>query len=95
MRNLGYIGIDLELRSAELGVRLGERYWGRGYGTEATEMFCQYLAKEFHLERLCLDVLNTNHRSRRMFEKCGFQYTGEVRVEGASRFLLMARQFDD
>ncbi|MEM8811708.1 MAG: GNAT family N-acetyltransferase [Pseudomonadota bacterium] len=58
----------------ELGYWLGEPYWGRGFATEAAQAVV-----DFAFETSCFDAIAcacrvTNPASRRVIEKCGFQY---------------------
>lgn len=56
--------------------------WGRGYGTEATNLVLQYAFETLKLHRVDLRVLAYNHRAIRCYEKCGFEKEG-VEREGA------------
>jgi len=63
----------------KLGYSLGERFWGRGYATEAAAAVIA-----FGFDMLGLDVISVDHypeniRSRRVIEKCGFRYEGRLR----------------
>lgn len=60
----------------ELGYWLGNAYWGQGYGTEAVRAVIDYAFTEREHEALQAGARVTNPASRRILEKCGFQWTG-------------------
>jgi RimJ/RimL family protein N-acetyltransferase len=73
---IGMCGLAPRPDGVELGYWLGVPFWNRGYGTEAARAVIDYgFAKLGH------DVLHSGARvsnpaSRRVLEKCGFQWTG-------------------
>ena len=60
----------------ELGYWLGVDYWGKGYATEALHALIDYAFTEFDHAALQAGARVTNPASRRVLEKCGFQWTG-------------------
>ncbi|MFC4560207.1 GNAT family N-acetyltransferase [Virgibacillus kekensis] len=56
--------------------------WGKGLGTEITQMVLQYAFEELGLHRVDLRVLEYNKRAIKCYEKCGFIQEGFER-EGA------------
>jgi RimJ/RimL family protein N-acetyltransferase len=60
----------------ELGYWLGVPYWGRGFATEAVRAMIDYAFTELSHEALQAGARVTNPTSRRVLEKCGFQWTG-------------------
>jgi len=72
----------------EIGYWIGEPYWGRGYATEAVRAVIDHLFSVTELDALSAGCRVTNLASRRVIEKCGFQWTGaalfRVRALGAS-----------
>ena len=73
---IGICGIDLRPDSAELGYWLGAPYWGRGYATEAVRAVIDHAFSELGHEVLLSGARVSNPASRRVLEKCGFQWTG-------------------
>lgn len=64
------------------GIAIGDRkYWGRGYGTEATNLMLRFAFTELNLRRLTLGADATNTRAIRSYEKSGFLREGVVRGE--------------
>jgi len=73
---IGICGIDLRPEGADLGYWLGAPYWGRGYATEAVRAVIDHAFSELGHEVLLSGTRVTNPASRRVLEKCGFQWTG-------------------
>lgn len=83
----------------EIGYWLGEPYWDRGIATEAVRALIDHAFGDRGLPALNASARVVNPDSRRVLEKCGFQWTGvgltRVRALGASvpvdRFRLERR----
>ena len=60
----------------ELGYWLGVQYWGQGFATEALHAVIDFAFGEFEHSALHAGARVTNPASRRVLEKCGFQWTG-------------------
>jgi len=60
----------------ELGYWLGVEHWGNGYATEALHALIDYAFTDLAHETLQAGARVTNPASRRVLEKCGFQWTG-------------------
>ena len=60
----------------ELGYWLGVSYWSNGYATEALHAVIDYAFGAFDHAALHAGARVTNPASRRVLEKCGFQWTG-------------------
>jgi len=59
---------------AEIGFWLGYEYWGNGYMPESCKRMIEYAFDRSDLrELLCVHDI-TNHNSKRVQEKCGFEY---------------------
>ena len=68
--------VAAERQPAELGYWLGLAHWGKGYATEAVRAVIDYAFTDLDHEALASSVRVTNPVSRRVLEKCGFQWTG-------------------
>ncbi len=68
--------VTLEAQPSELGYWLGVAYWGKGYATEALHAVIDYAFTDLGHESLQAGARVTNPASRRVLEKCGFQWTG-------------------
>jgi RimJ/RimL family protein N-acetyltransferase len=60
----------------EIGYWLGVKYWGKGYGTEAAHALIDHIFTDLDCEAVQAAARVTNPASRRVLEKCGFQWTG-------------------
>lgn len=68
-----------EVPTAELpqiGYWVGEPYWGKGYATEAAHCVVDHAFTLGQQDRIGAGCRVTNVASRRVIEKCGFQYDG-------------------
>ena len=57
----------------------GPHLFGRGYGTEVTQLVVDHALYEVGVHRLALEVFDLNPRARRVYEKCGFVVEGQLR----------------
>ena len=73
---IGACGIVLQEAVPELGYWLGVEHWGKGYATEALHAVIDYAFTDLAHEALQAGARVTNPASRRVLEKCGFQWTG-------------------
>ena len=63
-----------------LAIGIGEaEYRGKGYGTDALRLILRFAFHELNLFRVGLDVIATNTRAIRTYEKLGFQHEGRMR----------------
>jgi RimJ/RimL family protein N-acetyltransferase len=86
---IGGCGFDMrEGPAAEIGYWLGTKYWGKGYATEAVRALIDHAFTNLEHQALQSSVRVTNPGSRRVLEKCGFQWTGvglcRIRALGSS-----------
>ena len=74
---IGACGVHLRDDPApEIGYWLGRPYWGQGYATEAVRAVIDHAFTEMGHDALQAGARVTNPASRRILEKCGFQWTG-------------------
>ena len=73
---IGTCGVDPREGGAEVGYWLGVPYWGRGYATEAVRAVIDHAFGDLQHETLQAGARVSNPASRRVLEKCGFQWTG-------------------
>ncbi len=69
-------------RSRMLGYALGEQYWNMGYTTEAVRALVRYGFDEQGFDLISAYCFPFNDRSKRVLEKCGFEYEGRLRKAG-------------
>jgi RimJ/RimL family protein N-acetyltransferase len=70
----GFIQIDRH--PPEIGYWLGVKFWGKGYATEAVRALIDHAFTDLDCDALQAAARVTNPASRRVLEKCGFQWTG-------------------
>lgn len=73
---IGACGIARQDDVPEIGYWLGNAYWGKGYATEALHAVIDYAFTDLDHQALQAGARVTNPASRRVLEKCGFQWTG-------------------
>jgi RimJ/RimL family protein N-acetyltransferase len=87
---IGGCGFDLRDDGPvpEIGYWLGARQWGKGYATEAVRALIDHAFGDLEHKALHSVARVTNPGSRRVLEKCGFQWTGvglcRIRALGSS-----------
>jgi RimJ/RimL family protein N-acetyltransferase len=75
--NLGFIGVDWRVRSAEVGIFIGEKtLWNQGYGSEAMKLILRHGFQTLNLNRIFLRVFANNPRAIRSYEKVGYVLEG-------------------
>ena len=73
---IGICSVNFRKDGPELGYWLGVPYWGKGYGTEAARAVVDKAFTELGHSTLYSGARISNPASRRVLEKCGFQWTG-------------------
>ncbi len=95
----GLIRLDWKNRVGELAIMIGSPYRGRGYGTEAMELLCNFCFREMNLHRLKVTVFAFNEPALRCYEACGFVREGMLREEifrdGAYRDVVLMGRLND
>lgn len=61
VKNTLYVGMDIH-----------PKYRGLGYAKKSYNLFFKYLKKEYSIEEVFLEVLNTNNRAINIYNKLGF-----------------------
>ena len=78
-RLIGLCNVDCRRgEDPEIGYWLGAPHWGQGYATEAVRALIDHAFTALALERLEAGARISNPASRRVLEKCGFQWTGVI-----------------
>jgi RimJ/RimL family protein N-acetyltransferase len=75
-RVIGGCGLAIHAGHPELGYWLGVSYWGNGYATEAARALIDFAFTALDCTELRAGAIIRNPASRRVLEKCGFQWTG-------------------
>ena len=82
-RAIGKIKFQKDIRrfqvnALSIGYELAKPYWGNGYMPEALRAMIQCAFERKNLD-VAIGHFAGNDRSRRVIEKCGFQYEGTIR----------------
>ncbi len=72
---IGVCSIDMREEGAELGYWFGTDYWGHGFATEAARAVIDHAFGDLGHPALQSGARVNNPASRRVLEKCGFQWT--------------------
>jgi RimJ/RimL family protein N-acetyltransferase len=82
---IGYAGlyeINSTARKAEFRVLIGEKdFWGRGLGTEITELLTFYGFDRLNLNRIYLGFTADNKGAARAYEKAGYNHEGVLKQD--------------
>jgi RimJ/RimL family protein N-acetyltransferase len=74
---IGACGFDIRNSAMpEIGYWLGVPFWGQGYATEAVRALIDQAFENGEHNALQAGARVSNVASRRVLEKCGFQWTG-------------------
>ena len=80
--NIGIHRIDWINRVGEYGTVIGEKSaWGKGFGTEATELILAHAFCRLNLHKVFLGVHAEHAAAIRLYEKVGFVHEGRMRQE--------------
>ena len=75
-----FSALDGDNGSVMFHITIGERdAWGRGLGTEATQLMLHHAFDRLGLHRVGLSVFSYNTRAIRAYEKAGFRVEGRLR----------------
>jgi RimJ/RimL family protein N-acetyltransferase len=81
--------IDHYHQRAEVGIRIGKPYWGRGHGQDAVRTLLAYGFGQLNLVKISLQVLADDERAVGAYRKAGFVEEGRLRdhtwYDGARR----------
>lgn len=68
----------------EIGYWLGEPYWGLGHAAESCHALIDHIFTKTLAQSVWVTCRVTNARSRRVIEKCGFQYRENAMVRSVA-----------
>ena len=78
---IGWAGLKLvkeltnnHINYYDLGYRLGKKYWGKGYATEAALASLKYGFEVMHLQNIYAAAHRNNNASNRILQKTGFSF---------------------
>lgn len=73
---IGWCGLKFhtDTKETDIGYRLLESAWGKGYATESAKACVDYGFKHFNLNRIIGDAMKENMASINVFKKLGMTY---------------------
>jgi ribosomal-protein-alanine N-acetyltransferase len=74
-----------DAKEFEIGYRLPQLHWGKGYATEIARTFVDYGFNQMKLSELYGTINPENAVSQKVLEKVGFKYIGEAAYHGGSK----------
>ena len=73
---INYNTIDIEKKTSDLDIWLSDKkYTGRGIGTEAIKLLCEYLHGKFDCEQIIMSPSKRNKNAIKSYKKAGFVMT--------------------
>lgn len=73
---------DWRSRIAEFGIVIGEKkVWGQGHGQDAVRLMLRHGFNTLNLNRIFLQVFETNQRAIHSYERTGFVLEGRLRQD--------------
>ena len=76
---IAYFLVDQSGSWGEIEYAIGTAYQGKGFATEATKAVIDYGFKNIGFHKVQICVRPSNIKSKRVIEKCGFEYEGTLR----------------
>jgi diamine N-acetyltransferase len=74
LKNINYID-----QNAEYAIAIHKDYWGKEFSKFATEEIIDYGFKKLNLKKIYLNVVSSNIRANKFYEKFGFEKEGTFR----------------
>ncbi len=89
-RPIGFGGVTVskEFEGLNLSYHLHPDCWGRGYATELVKEALAFSRDDLHAKRVIGLVRPVNMASRRVLERCGFDFERDVMLHGAPTHLF-------
>src|SRR5918994_5952110 len=75
----GLHAIDQYQQRADVGIRIGKEFWGKGYGQDAVRTVVDYGFRHLNLVKISLQVLADDERAVGAYLKAGFVEEGRLR----------------
>ena len=90
--NMGYVQLAKREEEWEIGYHIAEIYAGKGYATEAVNLFLNQVKCNASFKQIVGIALAGNKASRRVLEKCGFEvvFEGVGLYQGRKRKIVKA-----
>jgi RimJ/RimL family protein N-acetyltransferase len=70
---------DSKNRSAETGLRLASKFWGKGYASEASKAMLEFGFNDLNLHRITAEIIADNIPAAERLNQLGMKYEGRFR----------------
>ena len=77
--SMGAVAFNEKAQSVEIGYCIGEKWWRRGYTSEALAAVIKFFFEEIGVNRVYSEHDPRNPNSGKVMEKCGMKYEGTLR----------------
>lgn len=77
--SMGAVELNEKAQSVEIGYCIGEKWWRRGYTSEALSAVIKFFFEEVGVNRVYSEHDPKNPNSGRVMLKCGMKYEGTLR----------------
>lgn len=81
-----------QTQEIEIGYRLLEEHWGKGFATEAASLIINYGFNTLNMDKISAVVLEKNLGSRKVLEKLGLTYIKKGNYYGAKCMYYMLKK---
>lgn len=89
---IGWCGLKyrVEIDKVDVGYRLHQKFWGKGFATEAAKRSIDYGFNDLHLNQIFAAAHAENLASIKVLEKIGMHFIGFNTIDGcpAKTFLI-------
>jgi ribosomal-protein-alanine N-acetyltransferase len=80
---------DIHRLNGEIGYWLGQKYWGKGYATEAVKLITDYAFEKLKLHRVYAGIFETNKASMKVLEKAGYKLEAVIKSSVVKNNVIM------
>lgn len=77
--SMGAVAFNEKAQSVEIGYCIGEKWWRRGYTSEALAAVIKFFFEKVGVNRVYSEHDPRNPNSGKVMEKCGMKYEGTLR----------------
>lgn len=77
--SIGAVALNEKAQSVEIGYCIGEKWWRRGYMSEALSAVIAFFFEEVGVNRVYSEHDPRNPNSGKVMQKCGMKYEGTLR----------------
>ncbi|MEG0069172.1 GNAT family N-acetyltransferase [Cetobacterium sp.] len=77
----GINSLDRKNSKVVIGIWLGKKYHGKGFGSDALRVLCNFIFQEMNIHKIKLHYFEFNESGKRCYEAIGFKEEGRNRKE--------------